>query len=227
MSLPMPQTAENGGAVAWAVEAIREGIAAGSYAPGQRLIEADLTAELGVSRSTLREALRLLAAQGILQLIHNRGALVLRMSRPEVEQLYAIREVLEGLAAGLAARAVAAGASPAPLRRALAAMAPFKGSGESAAYFTHNRAFHAAVVAMSRNPQLERLIDQLQLPLLAMQFRSQLRDEDIAHSIAAHEEIADAILAGDPDRAEAAMRDHVRTGGRIVGRLPDSVFRKS
>lgn len=84
MSLPMRQGAETGGAVDWTVEAVRERIASGGYAPGQRLIEADLTAELGVSRSTVREAFRLLAAQGILQLVHNRGAVVLRMSRPEV-----------------------------------------------------------------------------------------------------------------------------------------------
>lgn len=135
--------------------------------------------------------------------------------------------MLEGLAAGLAARAVAAGDPPAPMQRALAAMAPFKGSADSAAYFSENRAFHAAVVAMSRNPQLARLIDQLQLPLLAMQFRSQLRSEDIAHSIRAHEEIAQAILAGDPGSAEAAMRDHVRTGWTIIARLPDAYFRRS
>ncbi len=221
------QEAERSSAVTWTVDAIRERVAGGEYAAGQRLIEADLTSELGVSRSTVREAFRLLAAQGILQLVHNRGALVQRMSRSEVEQLYAIREVLEGLAASLAARAVRTRRSPAPLLARLQAMARYKGSADSAAYFKENRAFHAAVVAMSENEQLAKLIDQLQLPLLSMQFRSQLSTLDIGHSIAAHEAIAEAILAGDEERAGAEMRAHVRTGGLIVARHPDGFFRRS
>ena len=85
------------------IEAITDGVKDGRYAPGQRLVEADLTAELGVSRGPLREALGRLAAEGVLELEPYRGAVVRRLTREDVEDLFSVREVLEGEAARLAA----------------------------------------------------------------------------------------------------------------------------
>src|SRR5690606_3964267 len=83
--------------------AIVEGIKAGIYAPGQRLIEADLTRDLGVSRGPVREATRRLGAEGILDVLPHRGAVVRKLSRRDVAAIYQIRELLEGLAARLSA----------------------------------------------------------------------------------------------------------------------------
>ena len=82
---------------------IRARILDGQYVPGQRLIEGDLTRDLGVGRNAVREALSRLAAEGVVQLEPYRGALVTRPSLGEVEDLFAVRESLEALAAGLAA----------------------------------------------------------------------------------------------------------------------------
>ncbi|UCE30896.1 MAG: GntR family transcriptional regulator, partial [Burkholderiales bacterium] len=98
---PAPSVVED------AVARLREALLEGRFAPGQRLVEADLVATLGVSRSSVRSALERLAAEGLVRLSAHRGAVARRMSRREVEELYAIRERLEGLAAGLAAERAA------------------------------------------------------------------------------------------------------------------------
>ena len=95
-----------GGTVDRLVEGLRDGILMHRYAPGQVLIEADLTRDFGVSRGPLREAFRHLSAEGLLQLVPNRGALVRRLSRKEAEELFQIRTALEALAVRLAAKAI-------------------------------------------------------------------------------------------------------------------------
>src|SRR5919204_2708887 len=90
-------------AVDRAADGIRERLLAGDYAPGQRLIEVELVEELQVGRNTVREALARLASDGVVKIEPHRGASVPRLSVKELEELYAVREVLEGLAARLAA----------------------------------------------------------------------------------------------------------------------------
>ncbi len=86
------------------IEAIKLGIRDARYVPAQRLIEPDLAKEYGVSRGSVREALRRLAAEGFVNLERFRGASIIRMSRKQVVDLLELREVLEGFGASLAAR---------------------------------------------------------------------------------------------------------------------------
>ena len=87
-----------GATVDYVLQHVRDGIFQGHYAPGQRLIEADLTRELGISRGPLREALHRLAADKILEIVPNRGAIVRRLSMREMLELFSIRIALETLA---------------------------------------------------------------------------------------------------------------------------------
>ena len=89
------------------VNEILRGLYSGRYVPGQRLIEADLTREYKVSRGSIREALKRLAAEGVVSLNLHRGAYIRLLSRSEVRELLAVIEVLTGLAARLAAGPVA------------------------------------------------------------------------------------------------------------------------
>src|SRR5262245_49693649 len=86
-----------------AAEVIRLKILEGLLSPGQRLIEPDLMSELGVGRSTIREAFLRLDAEGYVELRHQRGAIVRRMTRRDMAELFEVREQLEGLAASLSA----------------------------------------------------------------------------------------------------------------------------
>ena len=87
-----------GATVDYVINHLRDGIFQGQYAPGQRLVEADLTRELGISRGPLREALHRLAADKLLEIVPNRGALVRRLSLREMLELFSIRIALETLA---------------------------------------------------------------------------------------------------------------------------------
>lgn len=221
-----PSAPASGTAVDRAAEAIARGVASGRFAPGQRLIEADLTRSLQVSRSSLREATRRLAAEGVLELEPHRGARVRQLSRREVADLYRVREALEALAARLAAEHIAAGGSDAVMRRWLADIdANPTGVGQSAdVYMATNNRFHDELVQVAANEVLARQIASLRMPSVRLQFSLLLTPEHVTQSIAQHRHVVLAVLAGDPARAEQAMRDHLLKSADMVQELPDEAY---
>lgn len=220
----MPTTANpaRATAVQSVVDAIVEGVKEGRYAPGQRLVEADLTAELGVSRGPLREALGRLAAEGVLEIEPYRGALVRRLGREDVLDLFQIREVLEGEAARLAATLIDEGDHRPRLVAAIAAVDGFLDRNDSVGYMDENSRFHELIVELSGNKLLARLIGQLQVHAFRLLFRRMVvEDTAVENSIAEHDQVAAAILAGDARAAERAMRHHVRRSGEMVLRTAE------
>jgi DNA-binding GntR family transcriptional regulator len=195
---------------------LQRGILGGRFAPGQRLIEADLVREFGISRGPLREAFRLLSAEGLVELVPNRGAIVRRFSRNEVSQIYEIREALEGLAARLAAERISEGDNK---RRLRSAVKPFTEPGQvqaSRSFTEDNRQFHLTIVEIGGNERLTALIAQMHLPLLMFQLRHALSAQDVEKSSAEHRMIAETILAGRPNAADRAMRAHLRRSARQI-----------
>lgn len=208
------------------VHLIREGVKRGRYAPGQRLPEVDLTRELGVSRGPLREALSRLAAEGVLEIEPYRGAMVRRLSRRDVEDLYQVREVLEGQAAALAARRISADDRAGRLRVAIEEMDSWHGINDSDAYayMDSNASFHGLIISMADNQVLADLMAQLRTNAFRLQLVNVMRSEAREASIRQHKEVAAAILTGDPQRAEAQMRRHVRDSYDAVMRVADDLF---
>jgi len=206
-------------------EHLGEAIRSGRFVPGQRLVEAELTAELGVSRGPVREAFRRLSAEGLIELVPHRGALVRRLSRKEALDLFEIRTELESLAARLAAARM----NEACVRKAFeAAIAPIWSDAprhSTSAYITENHQFHSAIMAASGNCQLVNLSEQKQLSLILSQISNQLTSEAIAASIREHRAVAKAILAGDGKQAEARIRRHMARAMEIVRQMPPQVFR--
>lgn len=189
---------------------LKEQILEGSLAPGQRLISRDLIEELGISRGPLREAFRRLAADRLIELIPNRGAVVRRLSRTEIIHLFQIREALEGQAARLAAERIDIGENRARFSAIVEQGRQHKTQLAMQSFIVHNREFHQAIVRMSDNAELAELIDRYQLAVFMTLLRQAVGTEQIIKdSIAQHEAIAAAILAGDPDQAYAAMRHHL------------------
>lgn len=206
---------------------LRDGILNGRFAPGQRLIEADLTAELGVSRGSVREAFRRLSAEGLIEIVPNRGALVRRLSFRETEELFQIRSELEALAARQAAVALGDAAAR---RRFEAAIAPIWNDAprlSSAAYFEENKQFHEAVAAASGNSQLATLTRQLQLPLIMFQVSGALTAAVLAASVAEHRRIATCILDGDAAAADREVRRHLERAAAFTREMPPHTFRPS
>jgi DNA-binding GntR family transcriptional regulator len=206
-------------------ERLREAILAGRIVPGQRLIAHDLTEELGVGRGTVREAFQRLAAEGLLEIIPNRGAIVRRLSRRQVRDLFEIRVNLEGLGARLAATHIE---GPGHRARFESVWAEVRAKGAAqpwTQFIRQNRLFHRTIVGISGNEQLADLIDNLQLPIVMFQVGQVMQPKNMEMSHRDHVAVAEAILAGAADAAEAAMRAHVQSSADWILRLPDSAFR--
>jgi DNA-binding GntR family transcriptional regulator len=200
---------------------LKEQILEGRLVPGQRLISRDLIEELGISRGPLREAFRRLAADGLVDLIPNRGAVVRRLSVDEIANLYQVREALEGFAARRAAEVIDAGDNRARFTEVLERGRRHFTRPDFQAFVVDNRQFHRVIVDMCDNPQLSELIDKYQLPVFMIQLRQRIGvDEIVRNSLAEHEAIATGILAGDPDAASEAMRRHLWHSADALVKLP-------
>jgi DNA-binding GntR family transcriptional regulator len=211
----------HGATVAHVVERLRDDILGRRFAPGQRVVEKELTDRFGVSRGPVREAFRRLAAEGLIELEPHRGALVRRLSLRELQDLFQIRSELEALAARLAALA------PDLARRERFAVeigAIFKDARRhSSAYMEENQRFHASVMRLAGNLQLSELGRQLRLSLIMAQVGDALTADILAQSVAEHRSIARAILDRDPQAADAAMRTHLsRAAAFAVARFGET-----
>jgi len=205
------------------IGAVKLRVRAGRFVPGQRLVEADLMREFGLSRGPIREALRRLAAEGLVQSEPFRGASIVRMSRRQVVELNEIREVLEGFAAAQAALGIDARG-----RVALARVERLSGAtpgSPSPQYGEYNRQFHALILELGGNRELPAFIDRTRLAIFRLQFSTLLHAAaHIERSRAHHARIVAAILKRDARGAELAMREHVRNTAVGILAAPDDYF---
>jgi DNA-binding GntR family transcriptional regulator len=186
---------------------LRRRILDGELARGTRLRQEALAAELGVSRTPLREALRRLAAEGLVAFHPNRGAQVVDMTAEDVRRAYEARIVVEPGAARLAAsRRPAAG-----LRAMREAIDAERRSVDRAGAYNASRAFHLALVRASENEHLMRMAEALWVPGIAQGiFERQAADADLVSTdLAEHERIVRAVESGDGELAEALARRHI------------------
>lgn len=225
MNVNVPDTSgARGGTVDRVVEGLRTGILSGRYVPGQRLIEADLTRDFNVSRGPLREAFRRLDAEGLLQIVPNRGALVRQLSYREVVEIFQIRSALEPLSARLAALAIEQGDNRRRFEVAIQRIWS-EARRRDPGYHQENQRFHLAIFAVCGNSQLADFSRQLQLPLVLLQLSGAKTPGMYEESVREHREIATAILSGDANTAEAAMHRHLERACHIVETMPESIFR--
>lgn len=204
----------HGEKVARIVAQLRDEILSRRTAPGERLVEADLTGRFAVSRGPIREALRRLAAEGFIEHAPNRGAVVRRLSRRDIFELFQIRAELEALAA----RGAAAAADPDERAAFAAAIAPIYAEEprEPCGYLIENAEFHAAVMTLAGNRQLSDLSLRLHLPLIMAQVDDALTPQAMSASVGEHRAIARAILAKDEAGADKAMRAHLDRAARLA-----------
>ncbi len=195
------------------VLSIRDGVFRGRYAPGQRLIEADLTEEFGVSRGPIREAVARLVTDGLLETLPHKGARVRRYSPEELVCLFEVREVLEGLAAREAAPRVKAdqrlGEELSGLHEA---MGKALEAGRLDEYQRLNVSFHDAIVSAAANPILTRMLGQLRLQAIRILLQSRMNTVALSQSHQGHADLLARLLAGDGAGAEVMMRRHIGDG---------------
>jgi DNA-binding GntR family transcriptional regulator len=189
--------------------AVRARILSGELPRGSRLRQAALADELGVSRTPLREALRRLATEGLVELAANRGATVAEHDFGDQRQSWLARMALEPGAARIAAERND-GPSVRAMRDAIEAQRA--AGGDPAESYDVNRGFHLALVAASGNPYLLRFAEMLWAPQLGVLIYA-MQADDPAHVLAwadDHERITDAVEAGDAQLAERLTREHIQ-----------------
>lgn len=195
-----------------AYEAVRAVALSPDRRPGERLKEEELAASLGVSRTPIREALRRLAAEGIVEFVPNRGAHVATWGGTDLEEIFNLRARLEGYAAFRAATRIEA-AQLAQLAQLAERMDRAAASGGTRAIdrvTELNGAFHQLIVTAAHSQRLESLLAGLIQVSLAHRTFRRYSPEALGRSLAHHHELVAAMRAGDPDWAEAIMRSHIR-----------------
>lgn len=194
---------------------LRNAILRGSFAPRQRLIEAELSDEYDASRFVIRNALIQLAADGLVELQPNRGARVREISVGEAVEITEIRQAVEGLVARRAAEHID-DAQISELHNLGAQMVTAVELGELMKYSDLNATLHSRVRDIAGHTTATRIIEQLNGQMVRHQFQLSLLPGRPTVSLPEHLAIIDAVCSRDPAAAEEAMRRHV---GSVVGTL--------
>ena len=187
---------------------LRQWILDGRFRPGERLPEVDLAQLLGVSRTTARAVLVDLNKQGLVTIEANRGARVRAFTRTEALDILYMRERLEGVAAGLAARN-ATDAELDDIGDVVEAMAEAERSRDDVAYRRLVYWFHTAVINAARSSSIIVFLEQLQYGLVRQQFRNFDAPHPRTGSAEEHAAVLVALRRRDPVAAEQMMRMHV------------------
>jgi DNA-binding GntR family transcriptional regulator len=192
-------------------------IADGTLAPGQRIRQAELAETLGVSRQPVSHALHLLKRQGLVEEFGRKGLRVVPLDPLRVMQLYQVREVVDGLAARLAAGRTADRAVADGLRQLLDDGARFDAATPIPVLVRADTEFHRGLYRLSGNPAIEEMTGPL-WPHLMRSMARVLRAPDYAARVwrVEHPAILRHVLNGDPAKAEAAARDHAATAARLT-----------
>lgn len=197
---------------------LRERISSGELPPKTRLTEHGLAEEFGTSRTPVREAMRLLVAEGFLTFKPNSGSFVRSWSSDEIEEIFSIRFFVESELAALAAARI----QPAELdeMRDLQAAMEAQGAAPAARNVSEisrlNRAFHQAISQASRSPRLVSMLEgAVKVPIVQSTF-SRYAPSQLMRSHHHHRELLDAFAAADPDWARAVMQCHICSAREVM-----------
>lgn len=199
-------------------ERLREIIACGDLAAGDRINEVALAGALGVSRTPMREAVKLLASEGFLELLPGRGARVKRLSPDEILDIFEVigaleRHAVECAVARMTPRAMAR------IERLHRRMEEEFSKRNRRTYFQANQRMHAMLVALSGSPTLVTAHGALTKRARHDRHATLMSDQRWAESMAEHTALFEAILAGDAPRAGALMLDHSRRTGAAIAAM--------
>ena len=195
--LSMPRAALHG----QVTQRLRQLLVEGQIAPGAKLNERELCEQMKVSRTPLREAIKTLAAEGLVELLPNRGAIALQLGEADILNTFEVMAGLEGLSGELAAQRI----TPAELSEIEALHYEMKAAytrRDLSAYYRLNAAIHRAINAAARNPVLTATYNQVNARLQALRFRSNQDGEKWARAMQEH----DRMVAALQTRNGAALR---------------------
>lgn len=201
-------------------DAIGKGILMRRFSVGQRLVEADLTRDLGVSRSTVREALRILASSGVVDLMPFRGAVIRSLTREDAASLLGVLEVLSGLAARLAATHIHIGDNARRFKAAARNLVEANTPEALERVLDERANYYKVMFEIAGSSELDRVLPQARAHLFRAQFYQYLTTADLRAMVTEYRGITEAILEGNPATAESRMRRHLqKSGDRSLPRM--------
>jgi DNA-binding GntR family transcriptional regulator len=190
------------------VEHLRNLIVEGVLAAGMKLNERELCETMGISRTPLREALKVLAAEGLIDLPPNRGATVSRMSDTEIWETFEVMSGLEALSGELAAERISA-AEIDEIKALHYAMLACRTQNDLPGYYSRNQTIHNKINEAARNSVLRQMYLSINRRLLALRFKSNFHADKWDRAVHDHEEMIKALEARDGKRLGAILRQHL------------------
>lgn len=186
---------------------ILNGLAEQKLVPGQRLVEVDLAEQYQVSRNSVREALQQLEAQGVVDILRNKGAAIRSLSLQDTLEVLEVAERMTGLLARSAALGIAGGRSGDAIRQSLAELSQADAAQDADAFTRARRGLYRALLHASGSRELKRLFPSIQMPIVYAQHRpstlQKVRMRD-------YQAMCDAVLRGDAQAADQAGMAHVQ-----------------
>jgi DNA-binding GntR family transcriptional regulator len=199
-------------------ERLRSRIFAHELAPGSWIDEQALAREYGISRTPLREALKVLASEGLVVLKPRRGCYVTELSEQDIDEVFPVMAMLEGRVAEEAARRIT-GADFSRLSAIHDELERQAAANDADRFFEANQRFHSALQEIAGNRYLAQLIDDAR-KVIKLTRRDSLRLEGrLKQSLAEHREILDALRQKDAALAGRRMHDHLLSGRAALAKL--------
>ncbi len=194
---------------------LRQMLVEGQIAPGAKLNERTLCEQLRISRTPLREAIKMLAAEGLVELLPNRGSVAVQLSEADVQNTFEVMAGLEAMSGELAALRI----TPTELAEIKALhyeMLAAYTRRDLSAYYRLNAAIHRCINAAAKNPVLTSTYNQVNARLQALRFRSNQDDEKWGHAVREHEAMVQALEARDPGALSRVLTSHLNNKRAVV-----------
>lgn len=197
---------------------LREAILKGELRPGERLMELQLASKLGVSRTPIREAIRMLEQEGLAVTIPRKGAEVAKMTEKDMEDVLQVRDALDELAASTACKQITAQ----ELEELKGTMREFEESmktGDIKKIAEVDVKFHDIIYRATRNPKLENILSNLREQMYRYRIEYLKDEKTYPTLIKEHNEIVEGLAERDKDKVTAAMHKHVENQANAVKEL--------
>jgi DNA-binding GntR family transcriptional regulator len=197
------------------LEMIRESILKGTLKPGEKVAEPELAERFGISRTPIREAFRQLESEGYLTVIPRKGAVVTSLSERDVDEFYAIKSILEGYAARLAAKRLT-DKDIERLETINTKLAELAADGDVKNFFRVHNEFHDLFIRAADNEKLQELIEQVGMKFNRLRMASLSLPGRMEISVAEHKKIIEAFKAGNGEAADRVVSHTAALGGQVL-----------
>ncbi len=201
-----------------AADRIRAQILSGGFSPGEHLVEAKIAEQLAISRGPVREAFKLLRAEGLLKEEPRRGTFVVSLTAADVREIYGLRAALEGRAARLLARGRDA-ATLARLRSLVDEIDAAVAGGDAAAVSRADLAFHHGLCELCGNSRILEVFDRYVPTLRGLLRLDELVLRSLSDVSVQHRPLVEAIEAGDQDKAARLLAEHSEEAGELIAEV--------